>query len=510
MSKKIISVILVLCIALSCFSFSFTATAASSVPIVYVTGQGAEIYTDTGKVVYDGDRVPTDIDIAAAAKELIPLFIGAVTLGQWSKYRNAVLDLWKPIYEEIALDNNGEPTHGTNISWNWNINNITPTYTLGSYHFAHDWRLDPFANAAKLKDYIEAIKTKTGSSKVNIVGRCEGCAVVYAYLAEYGYDDVNCVEFYVSAVNNIDANGALYSGELYLDPVILQKFYEDRIDIGDEELSALLDTVVDYLVDSYGFEGACKMLLSIMPRFYKEVGSDLFLSSYGSFPGMWATVGPKYYAKARKIIFAGKEEEYAGLIEKLDKYDVKVRQRIDDIILEAKEAGVKVGVFTKYGDFNYNAPICEEVYELNDNASCLACESFGATCSRMDATLSNAYLEKADPKYISPDNRVDASTCVTPDTTWFNYNSIHNDFSEATNRIMKWFFDNNGEVTVFSDPAYPQFYVSDDGYSIRPMTADDVTVKYEKEKTPRFIRVFQKLGEFIKAVFNFLKNLMSK
>ena len=145
--QKIISVILVLCIALSCFSFSFTATAASSVPIVYVNGQGAEIYTDTGKVVYDGARVPTDIDIAAAAKELIPLFANAIAFGQWDKYRTEALKVWQPIYEKVALDKNGEPTNGTHIAWSWDINSIEPIFTLNSYRFSHDWRLDPFTNA---------------------------------------------------------------------------------------------------------------------------------------------------------------------------------------------------------------------------------------------------------------------------------------------------------------------------------------------------------------------------
>ena len=510
MSKKIISGILVLCMILSCFGFSFAVSAESSVPIVYVGGQGAELYAKDGSCVYTGGRVPIgDLNIAETAKEIIPLLIGAVTLGQWDKYRTAVLNMWNPIYEKLRLDENCEPSNGTHIVWSWNPDNLVNDYNMHAYFFWYDWRLDPFTNAEDLNRLIEAVKEKTGSSKVNLTGRCEGCTVVLAYLAQYGYEDINCIGLYVSSINNIDDMGALFSGEVYLDPVILQRYYKEKVNIADNELSVLLDATVNYLVETYGLEGACKLLNKAMPKLFSEIGYDLILSSYGNFPGMWANIGSEYYEKARKNVFAGKEKEYAGLIEKIDNYDVKVRQRIDDILLGAKAAGINVGVFTKYGEFAYSIPVCKEGLDLNDGMCCLPCESFGATCSKMDSALSKDYLEKADWKYISPDKRVDASTCLFPDTTWFNYNSSHKDFNDQTHVLIKWFFDNNGEVTVFSDSAFPQYYVIENN-SIRAMAEDDVTVKYIKDETPRLFRIIREFNRLLSAVFNYIVNLIKK
>lgn len=488
----------------SCFATA--ASAASPVPIIYCSGQGAVILNKDGEVVYDGDRVPLPDGLTEEmTKECVPLFALALVTDDWSAFRETALGYVTQIYEEVRLDENGEASNGSHRSWTWNPSRVSNGYTLGSYQFYQDWRLDPFENAAELNAYVQAVKAKTGSSKVNLVGRCEGANLVLAYLAEYGYDDVNCVEFYVSSALGVDTVGAVFSGEVKFEPQALQNLYNEKVTVEDNELRVLLKATIDYLAVAYEFEEICAMLEKAVPKLYKEVGYDILMASYGTFPGIWSCVGNDYYATARKNAFAGKEEQYAGLIEKLDKYDRLVRTRTDEIIEEGMAAGVKFANFAKYGEFYPNTPLCKENNSLNDDSVSIPCSTFGATSTVRNEQFSAEYLAKADNTYISPDKRIDMSTSVLRDTTWIEYNSRHNDFNQATNVLMKAWFDSNGEMTVHSDSAFPQYLVVENG-AFRPMTASDVPeITSEKPtKVSRIFTVLQKFLEFFRNLFSFL------
>ena len=304
-----------------------------------------------------------------------------------------------------------------------------------------------------------------------------------------------------------------YSGDFEFYVEELEKFYYGSdIVIEDENIAAIIDSAFDWLVDSYGFEGACELLKKLMPKIYKHVIYDVLLTSYGTFPGIWSLVGPQYYAKARQVVFEGREEEYAGLVEKIDRYDREVRQRNDELLLEAKAAGVKVAVISKYGEFTYEVPICEECVDVSDDAINAANSSYGATISDTRyVQLPADYLEKADPKYISPCKRIDASTCALPDTTWFIYNCKHNDFNAPINTLLKKFFDMNGEMDVNTFEEFPQ-YLMYTGSSLRPMTEDDVQMDFEEQAQKaeednffaRIKRAFKAFFELIKKAFAML------
>ena len=72
-------------------------------------------------------------------------------------------------------------------------------------------------------------------------------------------------------------------------------------------------------------------------------------------------------------------------------------------------------------------------------------------------------------KYISPDKKIDASTCMYPDTTWFIKDLHHNYFApiEAPSvEIMRY------DMTVDNDK-YPQYMVNVDNASLAPFEGTD-------------------------------------
>lgn len=513
-AKKFISLILAVLMLCTCFPFAIGASAAETYPIVYLQGQGQELYGADGHVIYTDGHVPVpDGVLGDGIKKCIPDFIDAVLLGEWEEWHDSFLEVWEPIYKDVRLDNNGEPSNGSHGWWNINTCRMDPYYDMGSYHIITDWRLDPFYNAGILDQFIQKVKQRTGAAKVNLIARCEGTNVAMAYLAEYGCEDLNCLELYVSSANGVDMIGAAFSGKFEFYPEELRDYYYNSdLEIGDENVAELIDAALNWLVDSYGFEGACELLKKISPKMYKHVIYDVLLTSYGTFPGIWSLVGPQYYATARQIVFEGREEEYAGLVEKIDRYDREVRQRNDELLLEAEAAGVKVAVIAKYGEFTYEVPVCEECNDISDDAINAANSSFGAVISDSRyVQLPESYLASANAKYISPCKRIDASTCALPDTTWFIYNCKHNDFNGPVNTLLKKFFDTNGEMDIDTFAEFPQ-YITYTGSSIHPMTENDVLMDFEEQAQKaeednffaRIKRAFKAFFELIKKAFAML------
>lgn len=516
LTKKLLCALLSLCIlATLAVPVSAESRTGGAVPIIYVQGQGAPLVDAQGRSI-DNDEVP-DGYITDAVKACMPTFVKALTSDDWDEY-NALLESYVlPFFDGYQLDKNGEPSDGSHVNWGWSRSSlrdkrINGVYSMNDYIFYQDWRIDPFETARVLDRYIQDIKSVTGSDKVNLVGRCEGGNVLMAYLAEFGSDDVNCMELYCHSILGVDAAGAAFSGKIRLDSESINRFVEQDVEFDDDIVSEFIDATLEFATETYGLDLAAAGAGLIVKKVYKNVLIDLIMKTYGTFPGIWSLIGPDYYAEARKNIFEGKQEEYAGLIEKLDDYDVRVRTKTKELLYAARDNGTKIAVYAKYG---YQAiPISSSNNKLSDNTVTLESGSLGATCANYNKTLSDSYISKAQSngtaKYISPDKKVDASTCLFPDTTWIIYKNEHKDFPEGIHSMMLQFFRSNGEMTVFSDPSSPQYLVYDEqSDTVSPMTGDDVTPP-EPEK-PKTKESFKEMAlRFLRSLFAFIKQLFSK
>ena len=523
--KKLLSVLLAALMLLTLAMPAFAADKqGTDIPNVYLQGQGAHIVLPDGTKIFDGGDLPEGF-LGDAVKACMPFFIDAMKnddQASWDAYRAKLMELLLPVIGGYALDKNGEASDGSYTNWN-NFSANADRYSDGSYkmrsfNFYQDWRLDPFANADALHDYIQIVKSKSHVEKVNLIGRCEGANVILAYLDKYGTEDINCVEIYVQSASGVDLMNALFAGEMQFDAAALRRFkdYNDMVSIEDQILNELLDAALEFTADTMLLDAGLAGLQVLAPKIYKEVIVYVLRETYGTMPGIWALVGPDHYAKAREGVFGGYEEEYAGLLAKLDNYDARVRQRVPEIIQNSIAAGVKFANYAKYGPFQVQ-PLCETNNEIGDNSVSLKAESLGATTAKYGSTLSDAYLAKAEKngtaKYISPDKMVDASTCLLPDTTWFIYGSGHTEFPAIIHDFMMKFLKANGNMTVFSDPTAPQymFYTGpeDNGDTLVPMTAENAqeldsgNVVFKKVNWKDMIR------RFFQAILAFLKQFLA-
>ena len=145
------------------------------------------------------------------------------------------------------------------------------------------------------------------------------------------------------------------------------------------------------------------------------------------------------YEKARQFIFGGVEDEWAGLLEKTDAYH-EMQKDMDDFLLSISDR-VQIGVIAKYGFPNF--PLSEDASEESDGYVATRFASLGATCADVDKTLSDSYVraavQKGGGQYLSADCKIDASTALFPDTTWFIKDLYHTHFPDCINDLCAAF-----------------------------------------------------------------------
>lgn len=503
--KKLISLCLVALMLVATAAPSFAAH--EEYPTIYVTGAHTnELLDAEGNSIYPIDADAMEIIKGALAPCLEKFVIGFIK-NDYKDYAQEFYDTMAPIYEKLKLDKNGEASDGSRPKYHSStiyVSDKKSGYGMGDYRFWYDWRLSPITSAAELKNYIDRVKAATGKAKVQLVGRCYGANVIAAYVALYedhAVENVSDVAFYSSSIMGIDYLSALFAGEVKIDPQALTSFAEFYADseniIEDPTTEILVFTFLELFnqieVLGLGTDVAEKIFDAVKDDLIPKVLRD----TLGSWLSYWAMVTPELYEKARDFIFAGYEDEYAPFIEKTDRYYNEVQLKIESVIPRLQSKGVNFYNFAKYGYPEY--PLYEGATQQGDSYTSLARQSFGATSADYGKVLSEEYINAMpDKRYLSPDKKVDASTSLLPDTTWYIKNLHHNTFTPLDSMCLDIM---RNDYTVHSGK-YPQFYNFENNTLVVQQGTD------EDYSTPADSKL-SSLMKFLTALFNFLSKLVS-
>ncbi|MBQ6022093.1 MAG: hypothetical protein IJL25_04105 [Clostridia bacterium] len=496
--KKTVSVFLsLLLVFLGCVPALAAGASGGAVPTVYIVGGNGGLKNAEGEMVlpietpegYLGEAVK---DCAADLAKALVLR----TPEAKEAYKEKLISWMAPIYEKVVLDRSGDPIGEYVVTNGWSadpfvIPEVMPDYKTGdgydlrSYEFYYDWRLDPFVNADRLEAYINAILRGTGVEKVNLLGRCEGGTILMAYLSAYGHEKVNKVFFNTTASNGYILATAAFSGEMEFSSADINRFLKnnpnfslDDLDLSSlsmgDDLLALLKAMLDASSASPGIDLTGRLLDRFYTDLIREILPDVLLVSYGTFPAVWAMVDNDHFDAALSYVFAGREAEYAGLIERIVYYHENVSLKTEELLRACEADGVEVGTVTKYG---YPAmPLYKESDLLSDGHALVRDVSFGATASTHTGALDEKYINRrvseGKGKYISADKKIDASTGMFPDTSWYIGNLEHQYFPYLIDDLTQAFFVSDG-MTVDTDPAYPQFMVFNEEYRLDPLTEEN-------------------------------------
>lgn len=488
--KKIIALFLslVMLLGLAMPAVAAEAEQHEKNPIIFIAGSSINLFDSEGNPLGSGFDIFTNANSSEVTKEkiietslniLIPFFFGGIKDNAWEKYGDALYEELAPLWQEAALDTNGNAKPGTGTSAaelakseaQAKVNAGADGYFgARDYNFIYDWRLSPYDEVDRLHAYIEEVKAVTGCDQVSLFGRCLGGGIITAYLEKYGHTgNIKKVLYDRVLVNGCSAISDCFSGKIDFSDKHAQAYITETTFFDGEGLASdfekLNKLAIDFVNDAVnlltqlGVLGtALEEVENLYYRLYSEFMPALLLATgMATWPHYWCSVYEEDFDTALNLVFgeegSEKRDEYAPLIEKIEyirEHMIADKEELYTKITD--EYGVEVGVISGYG--LADAPITEHYDETGDSLVGLADASFGATTAGLFDALPDTYIEEKVTagygEYISPDNKVDASTCMFPETTWIAKN-MHHDVAYFASVYIAEYFTQYSNVTVNSN-----------------------------------------------------------
>ncbi len=509
--KKIISVVLsivlVFGLMLPAFSWVNIEETQSQIPVIRISGDGEALYDEEGKKIFhyhdlanlvtgNGEGGTDNSELyKSMAETLLPALAKGLATDNWDDLYSGLETEISKIFANSLLDENGNVTNNSGLSQarKEQMEDKRHNSKKGEkgyfgwldYWFYYDWRLDPMETADEFNSFIKDVKESTGCEKVGIMATCLGSNVLMAYVSKYGVEDIQGIGIDGSVVGGAEILSEVICAKFDVDPPALMRVLRDVEGLGLFSIEEFIMETIDMLVQTGLLEGVISTTENIFyDKLVEGTTSALALSTFYTWPNYWACVSPEDYESAKYYVFGAEGSEkrikYAGLIEKLDNYDREVRRRVPELIQKIKDGGTHFGVISKYG---YQIiPIVANSDKIGDQFASVERSSFGATTSNVYEPLPEEYIAQrvAEGKghYISPDKQIDASTCSTPDSTWFIKGSSHSNWTTYELKILYEIASADRQLTV-NDFPYTQFMVYDtENDLLYPMTEENCNTEY--------------------------------
>lgn len=426
-------------------------------PMIYVGPLGnTTIYenadTPEERVLYR----PTTEMILGIVGDALPAAVCLAITKDYDKFAERLCDSLNDAMGALALDGNGDSAENVTVKLELPDDpEHGPDY---SYYFHYDWRLDPVEVAAQLNDYVQHVKELTGHDKVNFRASSMGGVVTMAYFNEYGYGDVDACVFQSCPILGTSLAGDLLNGKIALDARAIFDLGMGAYPPVDLE-GVLLDTLFCVLYYTGILDSALGLGEVLIGNLKDKLYSDFLTPVFGTVLGLWSFVPDESYESAKAMNLD--PETQAGLIKKADYYHYNVQCRADEILHGAVDSGVRVMIVAGY---NIQAtPLIESMDDDTDSTVDTRFASAGATVADRNSTLPEGYTQAVDcgHNHISPDNRIDASTCILPENTWFIKDMLHSNAHDGIKEMYNWFTYSDEYYNVWSNPLYPQFIQND-------------------------------------------------
>lgn len=452
--KSAVSVILVLVLAFGTTAVAFAEKASckcGDAPVIFVEGIGTTLYmkdkNGKEKTVFP---MSTDIILTSLAK-FIPTVLISTVFGGWNSFSDSLALFAGELFSEVDCDEKGnsvlpvysetpdepllsEHTDGTNI-----------------YSFCYDWRLDPYVTAQKLDEYIDEIRSATGHKKVILSSYSEGGEITLAYLDEYGSSKLEKYVTQCSAFQGLTLIGEVFTNNVGVDAGVLEEFLVSVVgSSGADEGVAKFLNVLRY---TGIYAGLSKLLNVVLDNCFGDIYDVIARKMFACMPGIFGFVPADYFDKAVDMLFGHDKKTYSELIKRITKYH-KAQVNAKKIIEKARKNGVAIAIVSNYGVCSM--PLIGDIIYQSDMLIDSANTSGGATFAPFGETFSADYKQAKKDKHnhLSPDGKVDASTCMFPEYTWFVSGYTH---WNTCDEFIHWLYWYDGQPDIRTNPDYPQF-----------------------------------------------------
>jgi len=455
MKKKIsmsISILLSCLITSGLFLPVFAASKKTvGIPVIDVDGIFSDtLYLNPGKVNETAILPPsTDMIFSTVGNLTIPKNIAADNL--WQETGNILFPNLKAILEPLSCNADGTSKYDVGIKKNWSL---PKNYNFDSVlEFAYDWRMDYMDAAKSLNEYIHYLQEQTGCEKVALIPNSMGGIVTTAYLQQFGSADIDAIVMRSSAFQGVSLVGELFTKKIEFNKNTILGYINDYLtgDSQSNEISVLLSVLNTIGVFDMAVPATNEFFYQLKDRLYDEVLKDIF----GTMPGMWELIPDEYYDAAKATMLDPVKN--AELIKKIDYYHYNVQNKVKEILQNAMNKGVKLAIISNYN--LQGVPVTTNTNVQTDSLIDTVYTSGGATCAPLGSTFCADYIQAVNcgHNHISPDNIIDASTCMFPECTWFVKGMIHTNFNSDYDALVNWILNSDGQQNVFSNAVYPQF-----------------------------------------------------
>lgn len=406
---------------------------------------------------------PLDLDEKALVKEIAAPFAAMMVTRKYDKFCEALKAALKNAIDPLSVNKDGIPKNDLRpVDYRRGpisqcsdeekryIYVMVPMQRLAEvigedkmFFFAYNSFGQPYETAAQLHSYIQHVKELTGCDKVNLVPVSLGGSIMTAYLDAYGArGDIHRVCYFVPAANGSTMIADVLSGNLDLsDPASLfglllgDKTAHTIMSIAAKMPEGALDAIIDSVLD--------------------VVKGELIVNC----PGMWAVVPREHYKELYDRYLVG--PKFGTLRAKADRF-YRAQGRLREMIEQQEKMGVKFFVICGY---DRQLPAFCGTKTLNaDGIVDFKSASLGGTGAELGTTLperEKVYDRCKNKKHnhISPENTVDLSTAMFPDSTFCFRYQVHDDagWNDLAIGVAKEVLTNEDFTDVYSDPRYPQF-----------------------------------------------------
>lgn len=473
--KKVLSIVMAVVLVACCFVPTFAETQqCDRTPILLISGfsQYKHINTRTGKMSWIPDTGILAEAVGKAMPSLTKLLSSNKTREDYDAFCDDVLPIVNGVMDDMMVGPDGvtkkeyvelldqftesvdhyDYSHVREVFDNEIVDIVCDA--VGKDHvwvYGLDWRNSPLVLADEINEYVEHIKEVTGHEKISIAGISMGGIIMSSYIAKYGYDSLSNITMISSAFTGLDYVGELFSGNVEVDANGLLQIITDSI--GDPTLSKVLDKT--------------KILEKLLPivndliRLEKDrIFSECLIPCFGYNPGLWSFVPDKYYNDAKKFMNArmndGTAEDAKNFWAITDAYHDQVQTKIAGILQQAQKDGVVVSVVSNY---NMQMPPVSPASNLTGDQVIETVHTSGfATVAYHGHTLLPYYIKGSR---VSADRKINASTCILPDNTWFVRGEQHVGFSKQGENdngdLYKFLLTAKPGTDVHTNKNFPQF-----------------------------------------------------
>lgn len=326
------------------------------------------------------------------------------------------------------------------------LNKMVPVKSLAEkigeeniYFFAYNSFGDAYATADELNNYIQKVKEKTGSEKVDLMPVSLGGALMLAYLDKYGEKcDISRVVNVVAAIGGTNLMSDIF--ELNFNFSNPAELIKKMGKITEESFGDIIGMLPEGVLEATVEKSAEAILQRI------GVNSTL----------IWGTAPrDRYIVLKQKYLLDGEHDRIAADADKLHRIHVDLQTFVSKL----KLCGVDFYNICGYGKSLF--AVCGSDDISSDGLINTASASMGATCAAPGEVFPTDY-EPVDPNIenaVSPDRSVDISSCVLPNKTWFFADQDHNNvaYNDVVLKLIERILSDSDFTDVNSDPAFPQF-----------------------------------------------------